>query len=445
MSNTISKSGIASDRLNSKQYPDVFTELHAPLSPHEALVEAGRCYFCYDAPCQTACPTDIDIALFIRQISTQNPLGAAKTIFNQNILGGMCARVCPTETLCEEVCVREEAEGKPVKIGFLQRYATDNAMEQNQQFFKRAAATGKTIAIIGAGPASIACAHRLAMFGHKVKIFEAREKPGGLNEYGIAAYKTVDDFAQKELDYILQIGGISFEYGVKLGSDISLDDLAEKYAAIFIGVGLGAVNALGIKNSDAKGVVDAVDFIEQVRQSKDLSKVKIGRDVIVIGGGMTAIDAAIQAKLLGAQNVTICYRRGPEQMGASKFEQDLATSKGVMIRHWLAPKKVRSKKGAVKGLKLEFTRLNNGKLEKTGEKTSLNADQIFVAIGQKLDAGSLQKLQISNGRIKTDEMGKTSLSKVWAGGDCIEGGEDLTVTAVANGRDAAESINAALS
>ena len=445
MSSTISKSGIASGRLDSEQYKNVFADLHAPLSPHEALVEADRCYFCYDAPCQTACPTDIDIPLFIRQISTKNPLGAAKTIFDKNIMGGMCARVCPTEILCEEVCVREEAEGKPVKIGLLQRYATDTAMQANQQFFKRGPVTGKSVAIIGSGPASMACAHRLVMFGHDVKIFEARQKSGGLNEYGIAAYKTVDDFAQRELDYILQIGGIGVENGKMLGRDVFLEELTKEYDAVFIGVGLGETNSLGIKNEDADGVIDAVDFIGEVRQSKDLSRVEIGRNIIVVGGGMTAIDAAIQARLLGAQNVTICYRRGPEQMGASKFEQDLATSKGVMIRHWLAPKKILTKKGRVRGLKMQYTRLVGDRLEKTGEKISLEADQIFVAIGQRLDTGPLGKLEISNARIKTDEEGKTSMAKVWAGGDCIEGGEDLTVTAVANGRDAAISINQTLS
>jgi len=318
-------------------------------------------------------------------------------------------------------------------------------MQANQQFFKRGPVTGKSVAIIGSGPASMACAHRLVMFGHDVKIFEARQKSGGLNEYGIAAYKTVDDFAQRELDYILQIGGIGVENGKMLGRDVFLEELTKEYDAVFIGVGLGETNSLGIKNEDADGVIDAVDFIGEVRQSKDLSRVEIGRNIIVVGGGMTAIDAAIQARLLGAQNVTICYRRGPEQMGASKFEQDLATSKGVMIRHWLAPKKILTKKGRVRGLKMQYTRLVGDRLEKTGEKISLEADQIFVAIGQRLDTGPLGKLEISNARIKTDEEGKTSMAKVWAGGDCIEGGEDLTVTAVANGRDAAISINQTLS
>src|SRR5690606_19700544 len=204
--------GIAAGRLDSAQYAENFSDLHPPFDQHEALVEADRCYFCYDAPCMQACPTAIDIPLFIRQIATGNPIGSARTIFDQNILGGMCARVCPTETLCEEACVRETAEGKPVQIGRLQRYATDAAMAAGRQFYTRAAPSGRRVAVVGAGPAGLAAAHRLARYGHEVTIFEARPKPGGLNEYGIAAYKSTDGFAQAEVDYVTGIGGIAIEY-----------------------------------------------------------------------------------------------------------------------------------------------------------------------------------------------------------------------------------------
>ncbi len=444
MSANILKEGIVSGRLQAGQLTENFADLHPALDRHEAVIEAERCYFCYDAPCQQACPTEIDIPLFIREISTGNVLGAAKTIFNQNILGGMCARVCPTETLCEEVCVREEAEGKPVKIGHLQRYATDMAMERNAQFFARAPETGKRIAIVGAGPAGLACAHRLSTYGHEVTILDARDKAGGLNEYGIASYKTVDGFAQAELAYVTAIGGIKIELGQALGRDFSLDDLREKYDAVFIGVGMGGVNALRAEGEDAQGVADAVDFIADLRQTDDLSNISIGRRVIVIGGGMTAIDAAVQAKLLGAEEVTICYRRGHEEMNASEFEQNLATTKGVVVRHWLQPKKVLTVDSKVTGLELEYTQMVEGRLEGMGHTATLPADQIFKAIGQKLDTHHAQGLELVGGRIEVDENGRTSREGIWAGGDCVTGGDDLTVTAVAQGRDAAISINRAL-
>ncbi len=432
--------GIAAGRLNAAQYTENFSDLHPPLTRHEALVEADRCYFCYDAPCQNACPTSIDIPLFIREIVTDNPLGAAETIFEQNILGGMCARVCPTEQLCEEACVRMEAEGKPVKIGQLQRYATDSAMRDDVQFFTRAAPTGKRVAIVGAGPAGLACAHRLAMHGHDVKIFDARPLSGGLNEYGIASYKTVDGFAQHEVDYVTAIGGIDIEHGKILGEDFSLGDLARDYDAVFLGLGLGGVNALRAEGEAAQGVENAVDFIAELRQADDLAKLPIGRRVVVIGGGMTAIDAAVQSKLLGADEVTMVYRRGKEMMNASGFEQDLAASKGVNIRHWMAPTRVLAEGGKVTGIELEHTALIDGTLKGTGDKVVIPCDQVFKAIGQTL-ATDGEGLELSGGKIEVDGEGKTSMAKVWAGGDCATGGDDLTVTAVAEGRDAAESIN----
>ncbi|QDY99396.1 NAD(P)-dependent oxidoreductase [Nitratireductor mangrovi] len=442
------KDGIAAGRLSPSQYADNFSDLHPPLDRHEATVEADRCYFCYDAPCMQACPTSIDIPMFIRQIATGNPIGSAKTIFDQNILGGMCARVCPTETLCEEVCVREVAEGKPVQIGRLQRYATDTAMAQQKQFYERAKPTGKKIAVVGAGPAGLACAHRLAMHGHDVTILEARPRPGGLNEYGIAAYKTVDGFAQAEVDYLLAIGGITVENGKALGRDFALADLTGEYDAVFLAMGLAGVNALHAEGEDGPGVANAVDFIAGVRQADDLGRLPVGRRVVVIGGGMTAIDAAIQSKLLGAEEVTICYRRGKDNMNASEFEQDLASSNGVTIRHWLQPKRVVSVNGTTVGVELEYTRMQGGSLVGTGETMTIAADQVFKAIGQSFDVGPLNgsgnAIALEKGRIKVDEEGRTSLAKVWAGGDCIYGGDDLTVSAVAQGRDAAESINRTL-
>lgn len=442
------KEGIAAARLAPTQYAENFADLHAPLDRHEALVEADRCYFCYDAPCMQACPTSIDIPLFIRQIATGNPLGSARTIFDQNIMGGMCARVCPVETLCEEACVREAAEGKPVQIGRLQRYATDTAMRMDKQFYRRAAPTGKRVAVVGAGPAGLAAAHRLARYGHDVTILEARPKPGGLSEYGIAAYKSTDDFAQAEVDYVTAIGGIDIKYGKALGRDAHLADLAAGYDAVFLGMGLAGVNALRADGEGAEGVENAVDFIAALRQAEDLAALPVGRRVVVVGGGMTAIDAAVQSKLLGAEEVTICYRRGKEHMNASGFEQDLAASKGVAIRHWVQPKRVVMQFGKVAGLELEYTALHDGKLVGTGETLVIPADQVFKAIGQSFVGGALNgsgaAIALENGRIRVDAEGRTSMPKVWAGGDCILGGEDLTVTAVAQGRDAAESIHRTL-
>lgn len=422
--------GIAAGRLSPEDLRRNFADLHPAYDPHEAAVAADRCYFCHDAPCITACPTDIDIPLFIRQIATGMPEAAARTILEQNILGGMCARVCPTETLCEEACVREAAEGKPVEIGRLQRYATDSVITAPHPF-ARAAASGKTVAIVGAGPAGLACAHRLAMHGHAVTIFEARPKAGGLNEYGIASYKTVGGFAQAEVDWLIGIGGITIEHGKALGDAVTLEGLTENFDAVFLSVGLGGVNALGID-----GAEDAVGFIADLRQASDLGTLPVGRNVVVIGGGMTAVDAAVQAKLLGAENVTIAYRRSQAEMPASRFEQDLAASKGVRLMFNVKPLSLEGD-----ALTLEYTETRDGALHGTGETTELAADQVLAAIGQTLtsDGG----LELEGRKIKVTGAGRTSRAGVWAGGDCTPG-EDLTVVAVAEGRDAAEDIHMAL-
>lgn len=430
--------GIVAGRLNDAAYETQFADLHPPLDNHEALVAADRCYFCHDAPCITACPTDIDIPLFIRQIATGTPDAAAKTILTQNIMGGMCARVCPTETLCEEACVREAAEGKPVLIGQLQRYATDHLQAQGIHPFQRADTTGKTVAVVGAGPAGLSCAHRLAMLGHDVVVHDARPKSGGLNEYGIATYKTTGGYAQAEVDWLCQIGGITIEHGKSLGADLTLSALQAKYDAVFLGIGLGGVNALGLDGSDKSGVLDAVDFISDLRQAPNTMDVPIGRDVVVIGGGMTAVDAAVQAKLLGALNVTLAYRRGRDRMNASVFEQDLAASKGVRIMTHAVPVAVHGN-GAVREIEFEYV---GDDMQGTGQTVRLAADQVLVAIGQTLNADVMPELD--GKKLAITGAGRTSLDGVWAGGDCAAGGDDLTVTAVAEGRDAAMDIHATL-
>lgn len=430
--------GLVAGRLDAPELRAQFSDLHPPLDPHEALVAADRCYFCHDAPCITACPTSIDIPLFIRQIATGTPEAAARTILSQNILGGMCARVCPTETLCEEVCVREAAEGAPVQIGRLQRYATDTLMDKAVHPFTRAAPTGRRIAVVGAGPAGLACAHRLAMHGHDVTLYDGRAKPGGLNEFGIAAYKATDDFAAREVDWLMQIGGITLQTGKRLGRDLALSDLRAAFDAVFLGIGLGGVNALGLTGEDREGMRDAVDFIADLRQAEDLAHLPVGRDVVVIGGGMTAVDAAVQAKLLGALNVSLVYRRGRDRMNASRFEQDLAAAKGVRIITNARPVSVHGN-GAVREVEFEFT---DDAQRPTGQSFRVPADQVLKAIGQTLEGGDLPDLD--GRKIAVTGAGRTSVPGVWAGGDCAAGGDDLTVTAVAEGRDAAEDIHATL-
>ncbi|MDG1117734.1 MAG: NAD(P)-dependent oxidoreductase [Flavimaricola sp.] len=433
--------GIVPGRLPPSQIAENFGDLHTPYAPHEAAVAADRCYFCYDAPCITACPTSIDIPLFIRQIQTGTPEAAARTILEQNILGGMCARVCPTETLCEEACVREAAEGKPVEIGRLQRYATDVLMAEGDHPFERAAPTGKAVAVVGAGPAGLACAHRLAMKGHAVTLFEAKARPGGLNEFGIAAYKATDGFASREVDWLLGIGGITVETGKMLGDGLTLEGLKSDFDAVFLGVGLGGVNALRADGEDKAGVENAVAFIADLRQAEDLAALPVGRNVVVIGGGMTAVDAAVQSKLLGADSVTIAYRRSRDRMGASRYEQDLAASHGVRLLFNAMPVAVHGN-GSVSEIELEYTAEEDGALKGTGERFRLAADQVFKAIGQVLttDGG----LALEGGKIAVTGAGQTSVAGVWAGGDCASGGDDLTVTAVAEGRDAAEDIHRVL-
>ncbi|TNJ48069.1 NAD(P)-dependent oxidoreductase [Phaeobacter sp. B1627] len=443
MASSHQASGIRPARLSAAEIADNFADLHAPFDAHEAAVAADRCYFCYDAPCMTACPTSIDIPQFIREIQAGHADSAAKTIFNQNILGGMCARVCPTETLCEEVCVREVAEGKPVEIGRLQRFATDQMMAKGVHPFSRAARTGKTVAVVGAGPAGLSAAHRLAMKGHDVVVFEARPKPGGLNEFGIAAYKSTDGFAAREVAWLLQIGGISIEYGKGIGVGLTLSDLQTGYDAVFLSIGLTGVNSLRAAGEDKAGVRDAVDFIAELRQAEDLTALPVGRNVVVIGGGMTAIDAAVQSKLLGAENVTIAYRRDRSAMGASRFEQDLAASRGVKLMFNVMPRAILGAGAAVE-IELEYTEVVDGRVRGTGETVRVLADQIYKAIGQTLQQAP-EGLEIDGGKIRVAaDTGRTSVAGVWAGGDCASGGDDLTVTAVAEGRDAAEDIHASL-
>jgi len=445
--NPTGASDVRPGRLDEGTLKGNFADLHPVLTPHEARVEAERCYFCFDPPCQQACPTAIDIPLFIRQIAAGNRTGAATTIFDSNIMGGMCARVCPTETLCEEACVREAAEAKPVVIGQLQRYATEPTIAKGKSPYARGAPTGKRVAIVGAGPAGLACAHALAVAGVESTIYDPREKSGGLNEYGIAAYKMIDEFAAREAAFILSIGGIAVKHGQALGREVKLEHLRGDYDAVFLGAGLGSTNKLGLPGeTELENVIDAVDYIARLRQAKDLSALPVGRRVLVIGGGMTAVDIAVQSKKLGAETVTMVYRRGPEQMKASQYERELAQTSGVVIRYWARPVSLEGHAGALSGVVFENTHEHAGMLASPGSIFRIEADVLFTAIGQRGAPEALDgaAIEIKDGRIVVDAERRTSLERVWAGGDCVFGGQDLTVSAVEDGKQAARSIAAAL-
>ncbi|MDI9701035.1 NAD(P)-dependent oxidoreductase [Burkholderia cenocepacia] len=429
---------IAAHRLSSTQLSCEFADIAPLLDPTAAAAAASRCHYCYDAPCVHACPTQIDIPSFIRKIGNGNLKGAATDILSANPLGGMCARVCPTEILCEGACVRNHQDAQPVAIGALQRHATDWAMQTGAVQFRRAPETGRHVAVVGAGPAGLACAHRLALAGHRVTLFDARPKAGGLNEYGIAAYKTVDDFAQREVEWLLSVGGITLQTGVALGRDVTLDALREQHDAVFLAMGLGGVRVLAIDGEQLGGVMNAVDFIAQVRQADALANVPVGRRVVVIGGGDTAIDAAVQSRKLGAERVTMVYRRGVDAMSATWAEREFAQKSGVTLVTHAKPVRIAGTDGQVTGVEFE---------DASGERFTIDADMVLKAIGQTLvpDGIAATLLTSDRTRIAVDADGRTALPDVWAGGDCAAtDGIDLTVQAVQDGKRAAASIDATL-
>lgn len=424
-----------------------FSDLNPPLNARQAVLESERCLYCYDAPCINACPSEINIPSFIRNIAQDNLKGAAQTILEANILGGSCARVCPTEILCQQACVRNNAqECAPVLIGQLQRYALDNAAFSTHPF-TRAASTGKRIAVVGAGPAGLSCAHRLAMLGHDVVLFEAQAKAGGLNEYGIAQYKLPDDFAQGEVEFLLGIGGIELCTGQRLGDNLSLAELYREFDSVFLGLGLGASRNLGLTGEDAPGLLAATEWIKALRQSDDYATLPLARQCLVIGAGNTAIDMAVQMKRLGADEVTLVYRRGFAEMGATGHEQDIAKANGVRLLTWARPEQVLlDEAGRVRGMAFAKTWLDNGRLVDSGEQFELPAQAIFKAIGQAFDGASLvdgkaSELRREGERIWVDDAWRTSVPGIYAGGDCVQPGQDLTVQAVQHGKLAAMAIH----
>jgi len=437
-------------RAGADQLAEAFSDLAPPLTARQAAVESARCLYCYDAPCVNACPSEIDIPSFIHRISDENLQGAAERILSANILGGSCARVCPTEILCQQACVRNNAqECAPVLIGQLQRYALDHA-DFTEHPFQRSPASGKRIAVVGAGPAGLSCAHRLAMHGHDVVIFEAREKAGGLNEYGIARYKLVDDYAQREVEFLLGIGGIEIRHGQRLGGNLSLAELHGQYDAVFLGLGLGAVRQLGLADEDAPGLLAATDYIRELRQADDLTQLPLADRCLVLGAGNTAIDMAVQMSRLGARDVNLVYRRGEADMGATGHEQEIAKHNQVRLHIWARPDAVLlDDAGRVRGMRFARTQLIDGRLGDTGETFELAADAIFKAIGQRFDEQSLgdplaAQLARDGERIQVDAHMRTSIPGIYAGGDCTALGQDLTVQAVQHGKLAAEAIHAQL-
>jgi glutamate synthase (NADPH/NADH) small chain len=434
---------IAAGRLPAAQLAENFDDISPPLDRQAALIAAQRCFYCYDAPCIQACPTSIDIPSFIRRITTDNLRGAALDILGANVFGGTCSRVCPTEILCEGSCVRNRPEDAPVQIGALQRYATDWVFKDDVTLFERGPDSGLCVAVVGAGPAGLACAHALARAGHQIEVFDAHAKAGGLNEYGIAQYKMLG-FAAREIDWLLSIGGIEMRHGQRLGENLSLNDLRRDYAGVYLAIGLAGVNALGIEGEALGGVRNAVEFIAELRQSADLARLPVGRRVVVIGGGNTAIDAAVQSKKLGAESVTLAYRRGAASMSATFAEREFAQTQGVNLIEWVQPRRLVGANGAVSAVEFEYTRLDaNNRLTGSGETLMIPADLVLKAVGQTLAAPAMTP-KIEKGRIVVNADFATSLPGVWAGGDCVGTAVDLTVQAVEDGKRAARSIDQAL-
>lgn len=437
---------IQPNRLSQQQYAENFSDIHPPFETKDAaLVEANRCLFCYDAPCMKSCPTGIDVPKFIKQIATENVKGSAHTIFSSNIMGAGCSKVCPVEKLCEGACVYNFMEEEPISIARLQRYSTEKAMAANWQLFKRKASTGKKVAIVGAGPAGLSCAHVLSREGIDVTIFEKEGKGGGLMTYGIAAYKVTPQFCEDEVNYILGIGGIEIKYEQELGRNISLQELQKDFDAVYLAIGVGLARQLEIPGEELYGVEDAIRFIYDIR-SKDFDKVAVGDKVAVIGMGMTAIDAATQAKRLGAKEVTMLYRRTKDEMPCTQHELDIAMLDGCEIVWLAAPKELIGENGKVKQLICSKMQLGepdaSGRRSPsdTGENFSLEVDMVIKAAGQM----PFQQLIIDNGIM--DDKGKvvtsnnqTNLTGVFAGGDCVNGGKEV-VDAVQAGKDGAAAI-----
>ncbi len=436
-------------KLDDSQYEINFAEIHPAFTPNSAVAEANRCLYCYDSPCMKACPTHIDISTFIKKIATGNLKGSAKTILESNWIALTCAKACPVDVLCEGACVYNEREEPPIQIGRLQRYAMDSYFANGMSpLFTPAPPNGKSVGIVGAGPAGLSCAAELALLGYAVTIYEAKKVPGGLDTWGIAPYKMKQEDSLNEVR-LIESFGVTIKTGVRVGKDISVADLTKSHDAIFIGIGLGSPTRLGIPGEDLEGVVDALDFIEEVTARKWRS-VDVGQRVAVIGAGNTAIDAATEAKRLGASQVMMIYRRSEKEMPAYEFEFELAKNDGVIFHFLTAPKRILGKKH-VEGIECVSMQLGepgpDGRRrpkEIPGSEFQLPLDMVITSVGQNLDKtflSNLPDIATENGAIKVDpETLKTSNPKFFAGGDCISGGQEV-VNAAAEGKRAARAIH----
>ena len=438
---------ISNNRLTEAEYKVNFSDIHPPYTNvNAALVDANRCLFCYDAPCTKSCPTSIDVPKFIKQITTDNIKGSAHTIFSSNILGAGCSKVCPVEKLCEGSCVYNLLDEAPIPIAQLQRYSTEKAIEQKWKLFTRKASTGKKVAIVGAGPAGLSCAFNLSKEGVDVTIYEKESKAGGLMTYGIAAYKVTPEFCEDEVNYILSIGGIEIKYNTALGKDITIAELQAQYDAVYLAFGVGLARQLSVPGENLAGVVDAISFIYELR-SKGLSSVPVGDNVAVIGLGMTAIDAATQAKRLGAKEVTIVYRRTQEEMPCTQVELDIAMLDGCKIMWLAAPKEVLGVDG--KATHLVCTKMKLGEPDASGRRSPVETDETFTlevdmvikAAGQMPFEALVKGSNLNNksGKVSVEDKSVTSINGVFAGGDCVNGGREV-VDAVQAGKDGALCI-----